>query len=66
GVTTALLPNKGLPLPFVSYGGTNLIFAMISVGILVAIHRKSSRSVSRKDLLDTRRGGMRPAIHGAH
>lgn len=66
GVTTALLPNKGLPLPFVSYGGTNLLFAMISVGILVAIHRKSFRTVTRKDLLDTRRGGMRAATHGAH
>lgn len=65
GVTTALLPNKGLPLPFVSYGGTNLLFAMISVGILVAIHRRSFRTGARKDLLDTRRGGMRPLTHGA-
>lgn len=60
GVTTALLPNKGLPLPFVSYGGTNLLFAMVSVGILVNIHRHSPRA-EKKLLLDTRRGGMRPA-----
>lgn len=66
GVTTALLPNKGLPLPFVSYGGTNLLFAMISVGILVAIHRRTPATTVRKDLLDTRRGGMRAAIHGVH
>jgi cell division protein FtsW len=59
GVTTALLPNKGLPLPFVSYGGTNLIFAMASIGILVNIHRHSPRP-QKKLLLDTRRGGMRP------
>lgn len=64
GVTTALLPNKGLPLPFVSYGGSNLLFAMIGVGILVNIHRHSPR-VTKKLLLDTRRGGMRPAVHGA-
>ena len=40
GVTTALLPNKGLPLPFVSYGGTNLVFCLIGVGILINIYRQ--------------------------
>ena len=41
GVTTALLPNDGLPLPFVSFGGTSLVFCMVAVGILVGIHRRS-------------------------
>ena len=41
GVTTAILPNTGLPLPFVSYGGTNLVFTLIGVGILVSIHRRA-------------------------
>jgi cell division protein FtsW len=40
GVTTALLPNKGLPLPFVSYGSSSLIAAMVAVGILINIHRQ--------------------------
>ncbi len=39
GVTTATLPNKGLPLPFVSYGGSNLMFCMIAVGLLLNLHR---------------------------
>ena len=39
GVTTAVLPNTGLPLPFISYGGTNLIFTLVSVGMLISIHR---------------------------
>lgn len=38
-VTTAVVPNTGLPLPFVSYGGTNLTFALACVGLLVSIHR---------------------------
>ncbi|MGJ8657578.1 MAG: FtsW/RodA/SpoVE family cell cycle protein [Akkermansiaceae bacterium] len=41
GVTTGLLPNTGLPLPFVSYGGTNLVFTLIAVGLLVSVHRRS-------------------------
>ncbi len=41
GVTTGMLPNDGLPLPFVSYGGTSLVFSLAAVGILVGIHRRS-------------------------
>lgn len=41
GVTTAVLPNDGLPLPFVSYGGTSLVFSLVAVGMLVGIHRAS-------------------------
>ncbi|MCF7732843.1 MAG: putative lipid II flippase FtsW [Akkermansiaceae bacterium] len=44
GVTTAMLPNDGLPLPFVSYGGTSLIFSLAAVGMLVGIHRRSQTS----------------------
>lgn len=40
GVTTAVLPNTGLPLPFVSYGGTALLTVMAAVGILLNIYRQ--------------------------
>ncbi len=39
GVTTSLLPNKGMPLPFISFGGSNLAVCYFMVGILVNIHR---------------------------
>ena len=42
GVCTAVLPNTGLPLPFISYGGTNLIFTLFAVGLLISIHRQST------------------------
>jgi cell division protein FtsW len=29
-----------MPLPFISYGGTNLVFCLLGVGILVSIYRQ--------------------------
>lgn len=40
-VATGLIPTKGLPLPFVSYGGTSLLFNLMAVGLLLGISRKS-------------------------
>jgi cell division protein FtsW len=37
GVSLGLIPTKGLPLPFLSYGGTSLLVSMISIGILMNI-----------------------------
>lgn len=38
-VVTSILPNSGLPLPFISYGGTNLVFTIAAIGILTSIQR---------------------------
>jgi cell division protein FtsW len=40
GVTTSLLPNKGLPLPFISYGGSNLVACLFGIGLLLNIYRQ--------------------------
>ena len=39
GVSIGAFPTKGLPLPFISYGGSALIFNMMSVGLLLNISR---------------------------
>src|SRR3990170_665274 len=36
-VTTGIFPTTGVPLPFISYGGTSIIITCVSVGILVNI-----------------------------
>ncbi|MEK7700611.1 MAG: putative lipid II flippase FtsW [candidate division NC10 bacterium] len=37
GVVTGLLPTKGLPLPFISFGGSALLVTMLSTGVLLNI-----------------------------
>jgi cell division protein FtsW len=41
-VTLCLLPTKGLPLPFVSYGGSSLLASMLSLGILLNLSQQSN------------------------
>jgi cell division protein FtsW len=37
-VVTGLVPTKGLPLPFMSSGGSNMLMALVCVGVLLRIH----------------------------
>jgi cell division protein FtsW len=42
GVVTVVLPTKGLPLPFVSAGGTSMLLSAAAVGVLLNIAKQSA------------------------
>jgi cell division protein FtsW len=49
GVVTVVLPTKGIPLPFVSAGGTSMLLSSAAVGVLLNIARQS---VAKPDQLE--------------
>jgi len=55
GVVTSALPNKGLPLPFISYGGSNLLMMLICIGLLLSIARQAPPAGAASDPLGHRR-----------
>lgn len=44
GMNMGLLPVTGIPLPFMSYGGTSLIIDLLAIGILESIHIRHQRT----------------------
>jgi cell division protein FtsW len=61
GVVTSVLPNKGIPLPFISYGGSNLVLMMTSIGVLLSVARQavpsSSQNVFAAEAISAARAG---------
>lgn len=59
GVVTMLLPNTGIPLPFVSYGLSSLMCNMIGIGIIlnIGISKKKEKNQIDLDFADLPRKG---------
>ena len=48
GVVLGVVPNKGITLPLVSYGGSSLVITMFLVGLVLNVGRRPERKVNRE------------------
>jgi len=47
-VVTSILPAKGIPLPFISYGGSSVLVTMAAVGLLLSISRAAETGETKR------------------
>jgi cell division protein FtsW len=58
GVTMSVLPTKGLTLPFMSYGRSSLLVALLWVGIVLRVHHEAASRARGAASVGTRRGAV--------
>ena len=56
-VVIGLVPTKGLPLPFLSYGGSSIVMALAQLGVLLALSRRPAIGTDPKSDYLVRRPG---------
>ena len=73
GVNLAIVPNKGLTLPLMSYGGSSLIMTLVAIALLMRVYRETQiaqfgvpdRRASARPSLLTKRTTTRRTARGA-
>jgi cell division protein FtsW len=71
GVVTATLPFTGVPLPLISFGGSSVIVSMASLGLLLAVSRRTmpanheEEKEERREIDRLRGGNRRTRLSGA-
>ena len=53
GVVCGAFPTKGMPAPFISYGGSNLVMVLTAVGLLMSIAAETASRGFHKELLQS-------------
>ncbi len=74
GAMVGILPLKGITLPFISYGGTSIVFSAAAVGLVFQISRYTSLNALTKNISEKgyrnesviNRGRIRGAYHSRH
>jgi rod shape determining protein RodA len=54
GMALGIMPVTGVPLPFVSYGGSSMFAGMLAIGLLQNIHLRSTASVPTRYVMPVR------------